>query len=206
MTWLSSRTRPSSDETSARDPAPPTPMRVTRAALAGAGGPAAAAGDLTPAKAVTPVSVCGRAAGPYRMCRPPSFAMRSSLGKSSELRHEVLIRQVLRASSRSPPSSEDLVSSTFTSPGSVRSVPSRAGPRRSDRARTVPPSREPRWGIGGTPTDLQREGTTAGENPAFSSLLTHDTADNACSLFLTLPRSPRHTGHTCHNTVLQPRS
>ena len=117
MTWLSSRTRPSSDETSARDPATPTPMRVTRAALPGAGGPAAAAGDLTPAKAVTPVSVCGRAAGPYRMCRPPSFVMRSSLGKSSELRRAP--RRPPRTSSRRP------------SPARGRCAPSR--PTRASR-------------------------------------------------------------------------
>ena len=128
------------------------------------------------------------------MCRPPSF---------------VALPAVLR---------EDLVSPAR---GRCAPVPSRA---RNDAATT--PGRRRRSLSGGPAVasasvdrrsgsgygthgrhHLQHEGTTAGENPAFSSLLTHDTPDNACSLFLTLPRSPRHTGHTCHHTsVLQPRS
>jgi len=177
-------------------------MRVTRAALVGAGGPAAAAGDLTTAKpkAVTPVSVCGRAAGPYRMCRPPI---------------------VLRVSSRSPPSSVlrgPRLVDLHASPGSVRfgpvprtestplprTCPGPAGRGVRSAADRPSASVDRRYCL--LPLSRQHEGTTAGENPAFSSLLTHDTPDNACSLFLTLPRSPRHTGHTCHNTVLQPRS
>ena len=202
MTWLSSRTRPISDEMSARDPAPCAPTAHAGYAR-GAGGSRGTGrrGGRPDDRETESCNTCERLRQSRRSV--PNVP-------SSEFRRAP--RRPPRTSSRRP--------SRQPGVGALRSRPAHGIDAatsylpRAGRARgplSGGPAQSPvRPLIGGTrcllTSDLQHEGTTAGENPAFSSLLTHDTPDNACSLFLTLPRSPRHTGHTCHNTVLQPRS
>ena len=202
MTWLSSRTRPSSDEMSARDPAPCAPTaHAGYARCAGGSRGTGRRGGRPDDRETESCNTCER------------------LRQSRRSVPNVLSSEFRRAPRRPPRTSSRRPS---RQPG-VGALPSR--PAHPNRRRYLVPapgrpgagSAQRRTGpvrplIGGgrytrTTPPIQHEGTTAaGENPDFSSLLTHDTANNACSLFLTLPRSPRHTGHTCHNTVLQPRS